>query len=129
MLNEKKRQMEQLKLVVGPEEFERVLHSNELLCQFNVYVLDVKDKGTDLARFWQSYLELCELMLNLIYATRTGSWDCTFLVWKKSYHGLLIMIARTTLATLSHSSMTCADCQPQCLKCILPLKKASSLFK
>ena len=78
MLNEEKHQMEQLKLDLEPEEFERVLHSNEFHKwegQFNAYVLDIKEKGTDLARFWLSYLELCELMLNLIYATRTGSWE------------------------------------------------------
>ena len=43
--------------------------------QFHAYVLNIKERGTDLARFWLSYLELCELMLNLIYATRTGSWE------------------------------------------------------
>ena len=78
MLNEEKHQMEKLKLDLKPEEFERVLHSNEFHKwegQFNAYVLDIKEKGTDLARFWLSYLELCELMLNLIYATRTGSWE------------------------------------------------------
>ena len=78
MLNEEKHQMEQLKLDLGPEEFERVLHSNEFHKwegQFNAYVLDINEKGTDLARFWLSYLELCQLMLNLIYATRTGSWE------------------------------------------------------
>ena len=25
-------------------------------------------------KFWLSYLELCELVFNLIYATRTGNW-------------------------------------------------------
>ena len=44
MLSEKKHQMEQLKLDLGPEEFERMLHSNELRKwegQFNAYTLDV----------------------------------------------------------------------------------------
>ena len=57
-----------IKFDIGPNEFERDLHSNEFPKwegQFNENVLDVKEKGTDLARFWLSYLELCELMLNL----------------------------------------------------------------
>ena len=44
MLSEKKHQMEQLKLDLGPEEFERMLHTNELRKwegQFNAYILDV----------------------------------------------------------------------------------------
>ncbi|KAK3747396.1 hypothetical protein QZH41_012092, partial [Actinostola sp. cb2023] len=43
--------------------------------QFHVYVQGIKEKGSNLGRFWLSYLELCELMLNLIYASRTGSWE------------------------------------------------------
>ena len=43
--------------------------------QFHVYVQGMKQKGSNLGRFWLSYLELCERMLNLIYASRTGSWE------------------------------------------------------
>ena len=35
----------------------------------------MREKGSLLGRFWLSYLELCELMLNFIYASRTGSWE------------------------------------------------------
>ena len=55
--------------------------------------------------------------------------SCNVLAWRKSYHVLLHMITRTSLVTSSHSLMTCADCQSQCLKCIVSLKIASSLFR
>ena len=32
----------------------------------------MKEKGSTIGRFWLSYSELCELMLNLIFASRTG---------------------------------------------------------
>ena len=47
-LNEEKHQMEQLKLDLETEEFERVLHSNEFHKwegQFNAYELDIKEKA------------------------------------------------------------------------------------
>ena len=78
IVNEEKRQIEKLKLELNQEEFQKVLKSNEFgkwEGQFSEYVLNIMQKGTDLARFWLSYLDLCELMLNLIYATRTGSWE------------------------------------------------------
>ena len=68
MLSEKKHQMEQLKLDLGPEEFERMLHSNEFRKwdgQFNAYILDV-----------------------LFTRRQQAAGSCTFLAWKKIYHGL-----------------------------------------
>ena len=35
---------------------------------------NLREKGSDLVKFWLSYLEICELFLNLIYATHTGNW-------------------------------------------------------
>ena len=56
--------------------------------------------------------------------------SCNVLAWRKSYHGLLQMITRSSLVTSSHSLMTCADCQWPCLKCIVSLiKMVSSLFR
>ena len=70
--------LEQLKLDPNQEDFERVMNNHEFRefgDQFHVYVQGMREKGSLLARFWLSYLELCELMLNLIYASRTGSWE------------------------------------------------------
>ena len=70
--------LEQLKLELNQEEFERALSSREFREfgeQFHVYVQGMKEKGSNLGRFWFSYLELCELMFNLIFASRTGDWQ------------------------------------------------------
>ena len=70
--------LEQLKLELNQEEFERVLSSREFREfeePFHVYVQGMKEKGSNLGRFWLSYLELCELMLNLIFASHTGDWQ------------------------------------------------------
>ena len=78
IVNEEKRQIEKLKLELNQEEVQKVIKSNEI-CKWedhlSEYVLNIKQKGTDLVRFCLSYLDLCELMLNHIYATRTGSWE------------------------------------------------------
>ena len=73
--------LEQLKLDPNQEDFERVINNCEFRGfgdQFHVYVQGMREKGSLLGRFWLSYLELCELMLNLIYASRTGSWELYF---------------------------------------------------
>lgn len=70
--------LEQLKLELNQEEFERVMNSSEFrqfADQFHAYLQRMKENGSSLGKFWLSYLELCELMLNLIYASRTGSWE------------------------------------------------------
>ena len=70
--------LEQLKLDPNEEEITKVLHNDAFLeweKQFNAYVNEIKKSGTNLARFWLTYIDLCELLLNLIYATRTGSWN------------------------------------------------------
>ena len=70
MVNDEKRQLKQLKLNIGPKVFEAVLDSEEFSRwknEFHAFVKNIKDKGTDLVRFWLSYLHLCEVVLNLIY--------------------------------------------------------------
>ena len=39
-----------------------------------MFVTNLREKGSDLVKFWLSYLDLFELVFNLIYATRTGNW-------------------------------------------------------
>ena len=43
--------------------------------QFPVYVQVIREKGSLLGRFSLSYLELRKLIMNLIYASHTGSWE------------------------------------------------------
>ena len=70
--------LENLKLDMCQEAFEEVLTSDvfgKWYQVFDSFTKDLKDKGNDLVKFWFSYLELTELSLNLIYATRTGDWE------------------------------------------------------
>ena len=73
-----KTQLEELKLNICQEEIEQVLES-ELTQQwencFQEHVADIRRNGSDLAKFWITYLQLCELLLDLIYATRMGNWE------------------------------------------------------
>jgi hypothetical protein len=84
--------MENFKLEMGQKNFENVLKSNKFVNWFNIfenYIKDLKDNGSDLVRFWLSYLHLCELALNLIFATRTVIGSYIWHVLKKSYPGRL----------------------------------------
>ena len=42
---------------------------------FYQYRQRLKTEGTNLQKFWMSYLEMSELLLNLIYSTRVGDWE------------------------------------------------------
>ena len=70
-----KTQLKQLMLNFCQEEIERVLES-KLVQQwencFQEHVADIRQNGSDLAKFWITYLQL---LLDLIYATRTGNWE------------------------------------------------------
>ena len=95
--------LEQLKLDPNQEDFERVMNNREFRefgDQFHVYVQGMREKGSLLARFWLSYLELCKLMLNLIYASRTGSWEL-----------YLSCIEEVIPWAFAYSWMTCVICQ------------------
>ena len=77
MLEEQK-QVEQLKEDFCQRKCEEVLNWPEYSTwfrHFEQFVSNLKEKGSDLAKFWLSYLELCELALNLIFATRSGNWE------------------------------------------------------
>ena len=76
MLNEQKAHLEQLKLNLCQEEIEQILESNvfqQWENRFQEHIAGLKQNGSDLAKFWLTYLELCELLLDLINATRTGN--------------------------------------------------------
>ena len=70
--------IENLKLNLSQEEYQKVLASsefkkwNELLI---AHISEIRNKGSDLEKFWLTYLDLCELLLNLVFATRSGNWE------------------------------------------------------
>lgn len=78
MMKKEKDKLSQLKLNLCQEEYECATASQEIRnweSAFDDYVSNIRENGSDLAKFWLSYLDLCELLFNLIYATRTGSWE------------------------------------------------------
>ena len=73
MLNEQKAR---LKLNLCQEEIEQILESDifqQWENRFQEHIAGLKQNGSDLAKFWLTYLELCELLVTLINATRTGN--------------------------------------------------------
>ena len=79
MQNEQKaqlEQLEQLKLNLCKEEIEQILERDvfqQWENRFQEHIAGLKQNSSDLAKFWLTYLELCELLLDLIKATRTGN--------------------------------------------------------
>ena len=38
------------------------------------HISNTRNKGSDLEKFWLTYLDLSELLLNLVFGTRSGNW-------------------------------------------------------
>ena len=77
ILDSKTAATEELKLNLGPEKGTALLESDDIQRWyelFRCFVESMTNNGSDLSKFWLSYLELCELLLNLIFATRSGNW-------------------------------------------------------
>lgn len=66
-----------LKHEISGENFEALKDSN-VIKQFQVIFTNFKDdlihNGAPLTKFWLSYLQMVEILLNTLYAVRTGSW-------------------------------------------------------
>ncbi len=69
---------EDQKLNTSQEKFEAVKEEGvvaELYEFYLKFLALIEKEGSDLQRFWLSYLQLCELLLNLIFAIRVGDWE------------------------------------------------------
>ena len=70
--------IESFKLDLCKDGFERIFMSKEFR-EWNdllvTHMNETKSKGSDLEKFWLTYLDLCELLLNLIFATHSGNWE------------------------------------------------------
>ncbi|EDO43283.1 predicted protein [Nematostella vectensis] len=78
ILRRKEEKLSQLKLNQCQEVYQRALDSPEIReweLKFEAYVSHKRKEGSDLAKFWLSYQDLCQLLFNLLYATRTGGWE------------------------------------------------------
>ena len=77
LLERKKTLIEELKLDISPVGYTNLLQHDDFKTwykAFQVFMTNLREKGSDFVKFWLSYLAICELVLNLIYATRTGNW-------------------------------------------------------
>ena len=77
LLARQKTLIEELKLAISPVGYTNLLQHDDFKTwheAFQVFMTNLREKGSALVKFWLSYLEICELVLNLIYATRTGNW-------------------------------------------------------
>ena len=77
ILDSKTAAVEELKFNLGLEKSTALLESNNIQRWYEVFTCFVEsmtNNGSDLSKFWLSYLERCELLLNLIFATRSGNW-------------------------------------------------------
>ena len=70
--------IESFNLDLCKDGFERIFMSKEFR-EWNdllvTHMNETKSKRSDLEKFWLTYLDLCELLLNLIFATRSGNWE------------------------------------------------------
>ena len=78
VLSQSREVLEDLKLNTSQEKFDAVKKEGvvkELYEFYLKYLVLIEKEGSDLQRFWLTYLQLCELLLNLIFATRVGDWE------------------------------------------------------
>ena len=60
------------------EEVDNFVTSNEFTAyqtRFIDFLDNMKNNGSDLAKYWLSFVDMAKILLNLIYATRAGMWD------------------------------------------------------
>ena len=116
--------IESFKLDLCKDGFERIFMSKEFR-EWNdllvTHMNETKSKGSDLEKFWLTYLDLCELLLNLILllAQETGNY-----IWhalKKSFLGHSPTIGTSMQDHCFRSLMTCEICQ-------LPFQKYTQHF-
>ena len=70
--------IEELKLNLGPEKYNFLLESDDIQGWYDLFkqfVDDLGKNGSDLSKFCLSYFELCELLLNLVFSTRSSDWE------------------------------------------------------
>ena len=76
LLARQKTLIEELTLDISPVGYTNLLQHDDLKTwheAFEVFMTNLREKGSDLVKFCLPYLEICELVLNLIYATHTGN--------------------------------------------------------
>ncbi|XP_078353866.1 uncharacterized protein LOC144638547 [Oculina patagonica] len=66
--------IEDIRKEFSPEKFNRLLSMPDFLAIFHLYKEYCKEDNGPLKLFWNSYLEMVEVLLNFVRATREGNW-------------------------------------------------------
>ena len=66
--------LEEIRKEFTPEKFNRLTSMPEFQVIFNLYTEYCKEDNGPLKVFWNSYLEMVEVLMNFLQATREGDW-------------------------------------------------------
>ena len=67
--------IEDIRKELCTEKFNRLLSMPDFLAIFNLYKEYCKEDNGPLKVFWNSYLEMVEVLMNFVRAIRGGNWD------------------------------------------------------
>ena len=67
--------LEDIRKEFSPGKFNRLISMPEFQVIFNLYKEYCKDDNGPLKVFWNSYLEMVEVLMNFLRATREGNWS------------------------------------------------------
>ena len=76
--NETLLKINELRQSLNQEKFEEIRHSDELRKYKNMLMdfrTKIESNGGDLCKFWLSFLDMVNVLLFTLYATRSGNWD------------------------------------------------------
>ena len=76
--NESLLKIEELRQSLNQEKFEKIRDSDELRKYQNMLMdfrIKIESNGGDLCKFWLSFIDMVNLLLFTLYATRSGNWD------------------------------------------------------
>ena len=76
--NETLLKINELRQSLNQEKFEEIRHSDELRKYKNMltdFRTKIESNGGDLCKFWLSFLDMVNVLLFTLYATRSGNWD------------------------------------------------------
>ena len=115
------------------EEFDfNFMSENDEMSQYFNDLLTFKEKlctSSNLTKFWISFLDMIQLLFNLVYATRSGNWYLYIEPVEAHFHGFLRMTERITVATLQFITRISYPWKNNFRKSMLNSKEATFWYK
>eukprot|EP00058_Branchiostoma_floridae_P026647 XP_002612138.1 hypothetical protein BRAFLDRAFT_88877 [Branchiostoma floridae] len=74
--------------------------NNRIMCMFDNYVTTLRSESSRLTQYWMSYIDLVEILLGLLRATREGDWLYIKCPSASSSHGALPMTGSNNKSSL-----------------------------